>query len=75
MTIQIGRDVQSSSSAAAASSSGAGKYKIRGSPRAKTASRLKPIKEDEEVVELIKPAKNHLSYIDLTVSTCRIATA
>ena len=55
----------SSSSAAASSSTGAGKYKIRGRPRAKTASRLKPIKEDEEVVELIKPAKNHLSYLDL----------
>ena len=64
MTIQIGREVESSS-AAAASSSGAGKYKIRGRPRAKPASRLKPIKEDEEVVELIKPAKNHLSYLDL----------
>ena len=65
MTIQIGRDVQSSSSAAAASSSGAGRYKGRGRPRAKTASRLKPMNEDEEVVELIKPAKNHLSYLDL----------
>jgi hypothetical protein len=55
----------SSSSAAAASSSGAGKYKGRGRPKAKTASRLKPIKEDEEVVELIKPARNHLPYLDL----------
>ena len=64
MTIQIGREVESSS-AAAASSSGAGRYKGRGRPRAKTASRLKPIKEDEEVVELIKPARNHLPCLDL----------
>ena len=59
--MEINRGVQSSS--AAASSSGAGKFKLK--PRAKAKTRLKPIKEDEEIIELIKPAKNHLSYIDL----------
>jgi hypothetical protein len=38
---------------------GSGKHR-----RQKVVSRLKPIKEDEEVVELIKPAKTHLSYLD-----------
>ena len=59
--MEINRGMQSSS--AAASSSGAGKFKLK--PRAKAKTRLKPIKEDEEIIELIKPAKNHLSYIDL----------
>ena len=41
--------------------SGSGRYKARG--KAKGKARLKPIRE--EVVKLIKPAKAHLSYIDL----------
>jgi hypothetical protein len=45
--------------------SGSGRYKGGGKAKAKAKgkARLKPIRE--EVVELIKPAKNHLSYIDL----------
>ena len=43
--------------------SGSGRYKGRG--KAKSKAILKPIKEGDEIVELIKPAKNHLSYIDL----------
>ena len=39
---------------------GSGKHR-----RQKAASRLKPIKEDEEAVELIKPDKTHISYLDL----------
>ena len=34
-------------------------------PRPKGKARLKTIKEDEEVVELIKPARNHLPYLDM----------
>jgi len=45
--------------------SGSGRYKGRGKAKAKTKgkARLKPIRE--EVIKLIKPAKAHLSYIDL----------
>jgi hypothetical protein len=45
--------------------SGSGRYKGRGKAKAKAKgkARLKPIRE--EVVELIKPAKTHLSYLDL----------
>ena len=45
--------------------SGSGRYKGRGKAKAKAKgkARLKPMRE--EVVELIKPAKAHLSYIDL----------
>ena len=42
---------------------GSGRYKGKGKAKAKGKARLKPIRE--EVVELIKPAKTHLSYIDL----------
>ena len=34
-------------------------------PRPKGKARLKPIKEDEEVVELIQPARNHLPCLDM----------
>ena len=52
-----------SSSSAAASSSGAGKFKLK--PRAKAKSRLKPIMEDEEERVIVKPSKQHLTYLDL----------
>jgi hypothetical protein len=39
------------------------KVEVRQKQRQKGKARLKPIRE--EVVELIKPAKTHLSYIDL----------
>ena len=53
-----------SSSSAAASSSGAGKFKLK--PRAKAKSRLKPIMEDEEETRtIIKPSKQHLTFLDL----------
>ena len=50
-------------SSAAASSSGAGRFKLK--TRAKAKPRLKPIMEDEEERVIIKPAKQHLSYLDL----------
>ena len=34
-------------------------------PKAKGKARLKTIKEDEEVVELIIPTGNHLPYLDM----------
>jgi hypothetical protein len=57
--MEINRGVQSSSA------SGAGKFKLK--PRAKAKTRLKPIKEEdeEEIRTVIKPAKQHLSYLDL----------
>ena len=58
-------DQRSSATASQAVPSGSGRYKGRGKAKAKAKgkARLKPIRE--EVVELIKPAKAHLSYIDL----------
>ena len=41
-----------------------GKGFIRATTKAKAKSRLKPIQEDEEERIIIKPAKQHLTYID-----------
>ena len=57
------RPTGTSSSSAAASSSGAGKFKLKA--RAKAIPRLKPLKEDEEERVIIKPSKQHLTYLDL----------
>ena len=47
-----------------ASASGAGRFKLK--PRAKAKARLKPIMEDEEEIRtVIKPARNHLPYLDM----------
>ena len=55
---------QGASSPAAASASGAGRFKLK--TRAKAKARLKPIMEDEEEIRtVIKPARNHLPYLDL----------
>ena len=48
--------------AVAPATTGAGKLK---KPRSKAKARLKPIKEGNEIVEVIKPPKMHLDYIDL----------
>ena len=47
--------------------SGSGRYKGRGKHRRqKAVSRLKPIQEEEEELRtVIKPARNHLPYLDM----------
>ena len=58
---------QGGSSSAAASSSGAGRFKLKTRAKAKPKAipRLNPIMEDkEERITIIKPAKQHLTYID-----------
>ena len=70
--VQINTGMQPSASAAA-SSSGAGRFKLRAKakskaksrPTRKAAPRLKPIQEDEEERIIIKPAKQHLSSLDM----------
>ena len=59
------RIVEEKKQPATPSSSSSKKGKGFTRPKAKGKARLKTIKEDDEIVELIKPAKNHLSYIDL----------
>ena len=55
------------SPSAAASSSSAGRFELKARAIAKAMPRLKPIQEDEEEMKtIIKPAKQHLTYLELS---------